>query len=219
MAAFFWDAEYGIYRMNNRSVIYIDGFNLYYGALRGSADKWLDLAEYFRLLRTDDDIQRIRYFTARVNRPDQNAYLEAIQTNPLVVTEFGLFKQKKMRCHVKSCLHTGSREYAAMEEKGTDVNIALRMLDDAYQGICDRIILVSGDSDLVPTVRLIKQRFPKIRITVYVPARDKIRGAARELRNAADKHLTLPLGLLAKAQFPVSITKADGNIIMKPPSW
>jgi len=92
------------------------------------------------------------------------------------------------------------------------------MIDDAYQASCERMILVSGDSDLVPTVRLVKQRFPEIKVTVYVPARDRVRGAARELRGAADKHLTLPLNLLAKAQFPLKI-RINGNYTQKPLSW
>lgn len=138
---------------------------------------------------------------------------------PLVTQEFGLFKSKTIKCRVSSCGHNGPKEFRAAEEKGTDVNIALRMLDDAYQGSCDRMVLVSGDSDLVPIVKLVKQRFPKIKVTVYVPARDKARGAARELRGAADKHLTLPLNLLPRAQFADVLLKPDGSEVHKPSSW
>jgi 6-hydroxy-3-succinoylpyridine 3-monooxygenase len=204
--------------MAKRSIIYIDGFNLYYGALRGGFGKWLNLQTLFGLIRQDDDIQHIRYFTARTGSTDQQAYLSALETLPLVSIEYGLFKSKTIKCRVNGCTFTGVREFRANEEKGTDVNIALRMLDDAYQGICDRMVLVSGDSDLVPTIRLVKQRFPGIKITVYVPARDPVRGAARELRSAADKHLTLPLNLLARAQFPGSVSHPNGTIL-KPSSW
>ncbi len=204
--------------MAKRSIIYIDGFNLYYGALRGSPDKWLDVQKLFSLIRQDDNIRRIRYFTARTNSTDQDTY-QALKTLRLVTVEFGLFKSMTIKCRVSGCGHTGPKEFRAKEEKGTDVNIALRMLDDAYQGLCDRMVLVSGDSDLVPTVRLVKQRFPKIKVTVYVPARDKVRGAARELRGAADKHLTLPLNLLPRSQFASSLTKSDGSLIHKPTSW
>ncbi len=205
--------------MSKRSIIYIDGFNLYYGALRNGPDKWLDLERLFHLIRQDDDIQHIRYFTARTADADQEAYLSALSTSPLVITEFGLFKSKTIKCRVNTCKHIGPREFKAAEEKGTDVNIALRMVDDAYQNLCDRIVLVSGDSDLVPALRLVKQRFPSIKITVYVPARDRFRGAARELRGAADKNMTLPLNLLPKAQFPASLTDSVGNVIAKPATW
>ena len=87
------------------------------------------------------------------------------------------------------------------------MNIALQMLDDAYQGACDRIILVLGDSDLVPAIRLVKKRHPEIQVTVYIPATNPKRGAATELRNVADKHKTLPSDLLPKAQFPPSLDR------------
>ena len=93
------------------------------------------------------------------------------------------------------------------------------MLDDAYQDNCDRMIVVSGDSDLVPAVELIKRRFPKIQITVYIPSRHPNRGAARELRNAADKNKTLPTALFKNTQFPNSLINNLGQRINKPSRW
>jgi 6-hydroxy-3-succinoylpyridine 3-monooxygenase len=204
----------------NRSIIYIDGFNLYYGALKGSSEKWLDLEKLLVLIRQDDDIRQVRYFTARTGSVDQDLYLKALEVaSSRLIVEFGLFKTKKVKCRVNGCSFSGVREFSMPEEKGTDVNIALRMLDDAYQGSCDRMVLISGDSDLVPTVRLLKQRFPNIKITVYVPARDRVRGAARELRRAADKNATLPLDKLSKAQLPDRLIDASGVPLVKPASW
>ena len=40
-----------------------------------------------------------------------------------------------------------SRFFDVYEEKRTDVNIAVYMLDDAYQDACDNFVLVSGNSD------------------------------------------------------------------------
>ena len=68
------------------------------------------------------------------------------------------------------------------------MHIAVRMLADAYQDHADRFILVSGDSDLVPAVTTIKEQFPDKEIIVYIPSRNPARGAAVELRAAADKH-------------------------------
>jgi uncharacterized LabA/DUF88 family protein len=107
----------------------------------------------------------------------------------------------------------------AWEEKRTDVNIAVQMIDDAYQDACDVFVVVSGDSDLVPPLYLIKQRFPHKTIVVYVPARDKIRGAATEIRNAADKNATLPQEILRHSQFPPTLRDGQGGTITKPPTW
>jgi len=213
----------GLMRDNSktRSIVYIDGFNLYYGALRGSPNKWLDLEQYFKRLRPDDELLKIWYFTAIVSggaRGRQAAYLEALQTRPLVGIKYGLYKSKTLKCGVQACTHE-HRKYVSVEEKGTDVNIALQMIDDAYQGLTERMILVSGDSDLVPAVKLVKDRFPKIQITVYVPATHPTRGAATELRRAADKDATLPLTLLPKCQFPPTLSDGQGSTLIKPLTW
>ncbi len=67
-------------RPQARSIVYIDGFNFYYGAVKGTCHKWLDIERYFTRLRQDDDLQRIHYFTALVSGPgqaDQETYLQA----------------------------------------------------------------------------------------------------------------------------------------------
>jgi 6-hydroxy-3-succinoylpyridine 3-monooxygenase len=205
-----------------RSIVYIDGFNFYYGAVKGTPHKWLNLQKYFELLRQDDDLQKIWYFTAKVSGDQlarQETYFDALATLPLIEMVFGLYKLKNLRCKIRACGYQGNKSYKVPEEKGTDVNIALQMLDDAYQGACDRIILVSGDSDLVPAVKLVKKRHPEIQVTVYIPASDPRRGAATELRSVADKHKTLPTALLSKAQFPQSLTGASRKNICKPSNW
>ena len=207
--------------MGNRSIIYIDGFNFYYGVMKDSNDKWLNLEHYFRLLRQDDDIQKIYYFTAEVSgnaRRRQEIYFQALQTLNLIQMIFGLYKSRQRKCKVANCSNP-QKNYADYEEKRTDVNIALQMLDDAYQNNCDRMIVVSGDSDLVPAVELVKERFPRIQITVYIPSRNSKRGAATELRNAADKNKTLPTALFKNTQFPNSLIGSSGQKINKPSSW
>ena len=208
--------------VKRRTAIYIDGFNLYYGALKGTPYKWLDLDRYFRLLRPNDDLQCIRYFTAMVNgptRPNQETYLRALATTPLVTPILGKFKNKRVKCALPGCSYSGSRFFQTPEEKRTDVNIAVYMLDDAYQDVCDHMLLVSGDSDLVPAVRTVSMRFPAKQITVYVPAQHPTRGSAVELRTAANRSRELPLNLLPHAQFPPTVSDGAGGLIAKPASW
>lgn len=94
-----------------------------------------------------------------------------------------------------------------------------RMLDDAHQRKCDRVVLVSGDSDLVPALNMVKMLFPSIELIVYVPSRNAIRGAATEIRTAADKDRTLPLSALKHAQFPPTLSDGGGGILTKPSDW
>lgn len=69
-----------------RVFVYVDGFNLYYRALKGTPFRWLNLDLLAkRLVRPGDTIDRVRYFTARVKAragdPDaprrQQVYLSA----------------------------------------------------------------------------------------------------------------------------------------------
>lgn len=142
-------------------------------------------------------------------------------TLPLVETVLGRFKQKQVTCRCLGCTRSSGkgRVFTVPEEKRTDVNIALHMLDDAYRGVCERQVLVSGDSDLVPAIRMVRDRFPAIRTTVYVPARDAKRGAAVELRQAAHKHKTLSMELLRVAQLPLRLHDDSGGSIQKPKEW
>lgn len=73
-----------------RTAIYIDGFNLYYGSLKGTPYRWLDLREACRrALKAHHEFVLIRYFTAHITpRPiaphdhgpeHQKLYLKALQ--------------------------------------------------------------------------------------------------------------------------------------------
>jgi len=205
-----------------RTIIYIDGFNLYYGAVKGTPWKWLDLAKLFRMIRPADDIQCIRYFTAMVNgptKPNQEVYLQALATTAPVKVILGNFKKKRVQCKVSACTFAGGKLFETQEEKRTDVNVAVHMLDDAYQNKCDKFVLVSGDSDLVPAVKMIRHRFPTKQIIVYVPAQHPARSHAVELRSSAHASRNLPLNLLKHCQFANRLPDLAGGFLNKPASW
>lgn len=209
--------------MGKPSIIYIDGFNFYYGALKDTPNRWLDLESCFRRIRQDDDIQKIYYFTAKVGGASfsrQKVYFDAIATTPLVEIVLGLYKRKELNCRV-SCSHSGSKRYFTFEEKRTDVNIAMRMIDDAYRRNCERMILVSGDSDLVPALEMVRAKIPSIETIVYVPANHPSRSGSIELRNAAHRNRTLKSSspILSNSHFPPSLVGKSGNVIHKPSSW
>jgi hypothetical protein len=208
--------------VRKRSIVYVDGFNFYYGVIRGTAHKWLDLQRFFNLLRPDDDVQQIRYFTAMVGgtgRARQETYLKALETLPLLEITLGLYKAKNVRCTILPCGYLGSRKFKVQEEKRTDVAIGVAILDDAYQDACDRFVIFSGDSDLVPALNTVKQRFPAKELVVYIPARNPVRGAAVELRAAADKNRTLPLNLIPRSLFAAAIPDGAGGMLAKPATW
>ena len=85
-----------------RASVYVDGFNLYYGAVRGTRFKWLDPVRLTSLLLPRTlTINRLRYFTARVSgvvdprAPGrQQVYLNALDTLPEVRIHYGRFLAK-----------------------------------------------------------------------------------------------------------------------------
>lgn len=222
IAHFFYGCPQPLSVPKPRTVFYIDGLNLYYGAVRPTpALKWLDIARYCRLLRPHDDIRLIRYFSALITGPtraNQEVYLRALSTTPPVEVILGRFKNKNVKCGVSTC-PTASKWYLMPEEKRTDVNIAVFIVDDAYRDVCDQFVIFSGDSDLVPAVNMVRQRFPKKKIIVYVPSQNPLRGAAVELRTSAHVHRTLPILLLSKSQFPDQIPDGAGGTLTRPASW
>ena len=209
-------AAFSIVATKPRTIVYIDGFNLYYGAVKGTPFKWLNLQRYFTSIRQADEIVAIKYFTAMVRgsaETRQRTYLAALATCPLVEVVLGAFKNRRVTCSYSDCATTtpGDRRFSMPEEKRTDVNIAIYMIDDAYQDECDNLVLVTGDSDLVPAVKLIRSRFQSKRVTLYVPARVPQRGHAVELRTAAHVDRLLPLNMMPKMQFPARVADGSGN--------
>jgi uncharacterized LabA/DUF88 family protein len=148
-----------------RANVYIDGFNLYYGALKGTSYKWLDLEALSRRLLPRYEINRIRYFTARISpRPDdvlarrrQHAYLRALAMNRLIAIHYGRFQESRVRMPLADPVPGSPRtvEVIKTEEKRTDVNIASHLLLDAFRAECDVAVLVSNDADLVEPLRIL----------------------------------------------------------------
>ena len=138
--------------------VYIDAFNLYYGCLKGTPNRWLDLDLLCRLLLPSYAVNRIRYFTANVeSRPGdpgqqqrQQAYLRALLTIPNLSIHFGSFLTNAVRLPLVEP-QPGLRrtvEVWRTEEKGSDVNLATHLLVDAFRGEYETAVVISNDSDL-----------------------------------------------------------------------
>jgi len=124
------------------------------------------------MVRSREDVVSIKYFTAIVDpkkgsstrRDRQRLLLKALRTLPKVEIVNGVFQPRTARCEAKCC-----EEYVVSQEKKTDVNITIRMIDDCLREATDSIVLVSGDSDQEPTIHWIHNNFPNIALTVYIP--------------------------------------------------
>ena len=149
-----------------KTSVYVDAFNLYYGALKDTPYKWLDLNALARsLLRPENNVTRIKYFTAKVqprpSDPDQptrqQVYLRALKTIPHVEVFFGHYLSHVVWMPLAFPV-AGEKPFAQViktEEKGSDVNLASHLLIDAMDGTFDCAVIISGDSDLRTPVQFI----------------------------------------------------------------
>ncbi|MGR3174312.1 MAG: NYN domain-containing protein [Candidatus Scalindua sp.] len=150
-----------------RTTVYIDGFNLYYGSLKHTQYKWLDLDKLCRFLLPRHQINKIKYFTAYVTpRPNnlnmpirQQIYLRALRTLPNIEIIFGHFLSSEVSMPVANCVK-GSQRFVTViktEEKGSDVNIATHLVNDGYKKEIDVAVLITNDSDLKEPVRIVRE--------------------------------------------------------------
>jgi hypothetical protein len=134
--------------------VYIDGFNLYYGALKGTPYKWLDLARLCKALLPSDVIQEIKYFTARVSaRPsnptsahDQSLYIRALRTSPRLIIKYGHFLTHTVPMYLAAVTPPQRVWVEKTEEKGSDVNLASLLVRDAFRKQFEVAVLITNDS-------------------------------------------------------------------------
>jgi hypothetical protein len=211
-----------------RCLVYVDGFNLYYGVLEPHPEwKWLNLQSLFDALRPDEDIVGIKYFTALVEpdrhlspkRDRQRTYFRALATLPKLQRIEGKYQLRQVTCRAADCPR--QLQYLSPEEKKTDVNIAVHLIDEALHACADSFVIVSGDSDLEPAVEWVRKNHPAIKITVYIPT---LPTQAPQRRN--DFYLRigvtcrpLPLAEIPQHQFPPVITLPNGATIHRPADW
>ncbi len=228
-----------------RTNVYVDGFNLYYGAAKNTPFKWVDLSALCSAVLPGINIGRIRYFTALVNptpsdpdiRQRQEAYIRALETSPNLTVHYGHYLQSTVSMRLATPLPGGARyaDVLKMEEKGSDVNIATYMLVDAFRRDCDQLVVITNDSDLAEPVRIINKEL-KIPVGVFNPqtADTAKRTSARIGRKVkAAPSITLrqvskfnrdissdgPACHMARSQFPATLLDAAGRTITKPSTW
>ena len=215
-----------------RTIVYVDGFNLYYRALRKSRHKWLNLQALCEAaLPKACNIVAINYYTARVsgsrnpNSPkDQNTYLKALGTLPNLRIHFGSFQVTNTWMPLVQPLQFWPPGLAPFpvpdsvcviktEEKGSDVNLGAHLVRDAYMGAFEHAVIITNDTDLKEPLRLVVQEV-KLPATLLTPTGTP----AATLKDLATdvRHLSPYLGV---CQFQDPVIGRDGQPIAKPADW
>ena len=205
--------------------LYIDGFNLYYRALRGTPFKWLDLRKLAETLFPNDTVNKVCYFTALLNaRADdpaqplrQQVYLRALKTVPDLEIHYGTFRPRAKRRPLVQAMpglptHVLVRD---SEEKGSDVNLATRLLVDGFKGEYEQAVVVSNDGDFAGAMRYVRDDLG-LRVTLVNP--DRKNSSPTELACSATYIKRLWKSHLRRSQFPDTLRDEVG-IISKPAGW
>lgn len=208
-----------------RTYVYIDGLNLYYRALRNTRWKWLDLLSLCeQALQPRHRILKVKYFTTRVletphdrrKSERQNSYLYALQHHRREKVEvyLGHFLRKPAKCPLADPAENGRVvEVIRTEEKGSDVNLAVHLLNDAWKDRYDCAVLITNDSDMAEGMRLTKLEHPEKQLGLMSPIRKR---SSIELRKHADFFMHMKPRWLRDAQLPNPI---PGTNFRKPSSW
>lgn len=173
------------------TAVFIDGYNLYYGRLRGSAFKWLDVVKLFdHLLQVQHptaSVQRVHYFTAPalgrfathgdlsvLAQQDYHRALRVVHPERLAVT-YGNHSVDRsgswVPAYVEGQPYDRTRRVRVwkIEEKQTDVNLALAIYRSAASGAFRQLVVCSNDSDVAPALQAIREDFPAVLLGVVTP--------------------------------------------------
>ena len=201
-----------------KTIIYVDGYNLFYGCLKHSRDKWLDIHKLFfeQILipqTPQTKLVSIKYFTADIKAKvaprgqtswtAQQTYLQALQTiyarKICIIKGYYSLEKARLLAYELPLDKEQRLDVWKLEEKQTDVNIALEAYRDASKGNAEQLVFVTNDSDIAPVLKAIRDDFSdELKIGVVFPIRKSLgkrtrRPANKQLSSLADwtrRHIT-----------------------------
>lgn len=173
-----------------KTIIYVDGYNLFYGCLKHSQDKWLDIVKllFGRIVKQqtpDAELVAIKFFTADIKakvashgdaaQQAQFAYHRALErlypAQIKIIKGYYSLEKARLLCFQRPPNKAERVDVWKLEEKQTDVNIALEAYRDVSKGLAEQVVFVSNDTDLSPALTALREDFPAIQIGVIAPVR------------------------------------------------
>lgn len=219
--------------------VYIDGFNFYYCAVKGTRYKWLDLFALSRRLFPAKTIHRVKYFSAIVQAfphdPDspnrQAVYWRALKTLPQVEIIPGNFSVWPRWMPRYPLVYPDPSKPPDMvhvlkaEEKGSDVNLAAYLIYDNCREDADESVVISNDADLVKAIEIVTSELRRPVIVVN-PNRTKMVhkyphhcAMHRELQRVSTQQIfSINKKVLVDSQFPSAMSDPGGTFT-KPSKW
>lgn len=187
-----------------RTIVYVDGYNLYHGRLKYTRFKWLDLSGLLTsILHTQtpaSELVAIKFFTANIKakfarRGEQSMIAQRTYHRALIARgveiiygRFSLSQGWAPRYHEGRTLDRDDRvKVWVLGEKQTDVQLALHIYRDARVFSCEQVVLCSNDSDLAPALEFIRTDYPDIHVGLVLPRPPDLQARkSRTLQELAD---------------------------------
>lgn len=213
------------------TIVYIDGFNLYYRALKQNRQyRWLDLESLCKnILPSDSNIKKINFYTARVSSTidkdaprKQQIYFKALKTTDIVEIIFGEFRIRNKFAKLTEPLTFRPRlqqqifpkpnfvSVSVAEEKGSDVKLGVHLVRDGFQGKYKRAVIITNDIDLAEPMKIVKEELG-LEVILLKPNSQRLATLDKNstrIMLIEDKHL-------ANSQFPDAVGGTNRPITWK----
>jgi uncharacterized LabA/DUF88 family protein len=226
--------------------VYIDGYNLYYGCLKRTPYKWLDLSKLFinHILPSSSEETfsyqdlSIKFFTADIvgkaamstdSLNDQQAYHRALNFNSennqleIIKGYYAINATRAFKIDTDEPNKPPNEcEYVdiwKLEEKQTDVNIAVESLYDVLtDDTIEQVVFVTNDTDLASALEKIKS-LDKVKVGLVIPTTDSIRNPNEKLDKFADwTRKNILIDELKLSQLP-RVVQGGRKPAIKPIGW
>jgi uncharacterized LabA/DUF88 family protein len=204
-----------------RVIVYVDGYNFYYGLKHGGSTwkrlYWLDIVKFFeRMMLPDQELVEVNYYSAcplddQQAADNQDVLFSANKLNPKFKLHLGRYKKKKFKC--QNCGY----KIKTYEEKESDVRVATGMLVDMFSLRCDITIVVSADSDMIPSVEIIKSFNPTHPVHAFIPPNQK----SFALVSKCDTIVWLSRykARFVQSMLPDEVLLENGYVLRRPENW
>ena len=204
--------------------VYIDGFNFYNGLVDSNWKQyyWLDIVKFsieiLTSLNENHKLIKSYYFSApphnhNSKKKRQKRLFDANKQNDKFELILGYHKDKSKICN--KC----NTKIAMSEEKQTDVNIALYMLSCAIKKECNLSILVSGDTDMIPIIKAIKDIDNKHQVMIFFPPKRKTHQIISYVDGWRDLSEAKYEKIFKNCLLPETVPIIEGNNIEIPEKW
>jgi len=210
-------------------ICFIDGFNIYHAIDELNQDpktrkkvasqqhlKWLNLHSLASAFvpPSSQELTEVFYFSAYATwmadpYARHRAYVAALKSTG-IHDVMGHFKNKDKSCN--RC----QASWVAHEEKESDVNLAIHLVEAAYQNRFDRALIMTADTDIVPAIKAVRKAFPDKIVDAVIPER-RYRFAS-EMKQVCSNVIQIREHHFQNNLFPEEVRDAEGNLIATRPA-